>query len=99
VGSHIDLLIQKAKEDKIPLATPDSSMVERGALVSYGADIRLLGIQAAKLVAKTINGTKPADLPVQTPEQLPLAINLTTAKAIGLEIPPRIVERTDRFME
>jgi len=99
VGSHIDLLIRKAIVDRIPLATPDSSMVERGALVSYGADIRLLGTQAAKLVAKTIKGAKPADLPVQTPEQLPLAINLTTAKAIGLDIPPSILERTDRFVE
>ena len=74
-------------------------MVEQGALVSYGAEFRLLGMQAAKLVAKILKGAKPSEIPVQTPEQLPLAINLTTAKAIGLDIPRNILERTDRFVE
>jgi putative ABC transport system substrate-binding protein len=56
-------------------------------------------MQAAKLVAKIMKGAKPSEMPVQTPEQLPLAINLTTAKAIGLDIPRSILERTDRFVE
>jgi putative ABC transport system substrate-binding protein len=99
VGAHLDLLIHKAKEDRIPLAVSDTSMVERGALVTYGPDMRLLGMQAAKLVAKIMKGAKPSEMPVQTPEQLPLAINLTTAKAIGLDIPRSILERTDRFVE
>jgi putative tryptophan/tyrosine transport system substrate-binding protein len=99
VGAHLDLLIHKAKEDRIPLAVSDTSMVERGALVTYGPDMRLLGMQAAKLVAKIMKGAKPSEMPVQTPEQLPLAINLTTAKAIGLNIPRSILERTDRFVE
>jgi putative ABC transport system substrate-binding protein len=99
VGTNIDLLIHKAKEDRIPLAVSETSMVERGALVSYGAEFRLLGLQAAKLVAKILKGAKPAELPIQTPEQLPLAINLTTAKAIGLDIPPSVLERTERIVE
>jgi putative tryptophan/tyrosine transport system substrate-binding protein len=99
VGTHIDFLIHKAKADRIPLAVTDYSMVERGALVSYRADLRLLGIQAAKLGAKILMGAKPSELPVQTPEQLPLAINLTTAKSIGLDLPRSVVERTDRFVE
>ena len=99
VGTHIELLIHKAKEDRIPLAVTEHSMVEQGALVSYGADLRLLGMQAAKLVAKILKGAKPSEMPIQTPEQLPLAINLTTAKAIGLDIPRSILERTDRFVE
>ena len=74
-------------------------MVEQGALVSYGADFRLLGMQAAKLVAKILKGAKPSEIPIQTPEQLLLAINLTTAKTIGLDIPRSILERTDRFVE
>jgi ABC-type uncharacterized transport system substrate-binding protein len=76
-----------------------TSMVERGALVSYGTDFRLLGIQAAKLVAKILKEAKPAELPIQTPEKLLLTINLTTAKAIGLDIPHTILERTDQFMD
>ena len=74
-------------------------MVEQGALVSYGADLRLMGMQAAKLVAKILKGTKPSEIPVQMPEELPLAINLTTAKAIGLDIPRNILERAVRFVE
>src|SRR5262249_32622698 len=55
VGTNIELLVHKAKEDRIPLAVIETSMVERGALVSYGADYRLLGLQAAKLVAKIVS--------------------------------------------
>ncbi len=83
VGACLDLLVRKAKEDRIPLAVTDLSMVQQGALVSYGPDMRLLGTQAAKLVAKILKGEKPSEMPIQTPEQLPLAINLSTAKAIG----------------
>jgi putative ABC transport system substrate-binding protein len=99
VGTHIDLLIHKAKEDRIPLTVTEYPMVEQGALVSYGADLRLVGMQAAKLVDKILKGTKPSEMPVQMPEELPLAINLTTAKAIGLDIPRTILERTIRFVE
>jgi len=99
VGGNLSLLIHKAKEDRIPLTVTDYSMVEQGALVSYGSDLRLLGLQAAKLVAKILKGAKPAELPIQTPEQLPLAINLTTARAIGLDIPPSVLERTERIVE
>jgi putative ABC transport system substrate-binding protein len=99
VGAHIDLLIRKSKEDKIPLTVHEDSMVEHGALVSYGANIRLIGMQAAKIVAYIFKGVKPAEIPVQTPEKLALAINLTTAKAIGLDIPQSVLERTDRLVE
>jgi putative ABC transport system substrate-binding protein len=99
VGNNLDLLIHKAKEDRIPLTVTDYSMVEQGALVSYGADLRLLGIQAAKLVAKIMKGAKPSEMPIQTPEQLLLTINLTTAKATGVEIPRGVLERTDRVVE
>ena len=99
VGTHINLLIRKAKEDRIPLAAASTSMVERGAPVSYGADFRLLGMQAAKLVAKIMNGAKPSEMRIQMPEKHLLAFNLTTAKTIGLDIPPSILERTDRVVE
>src|SRR4029453_11723864 len=99
VGAHIDLLIHKAKEDKVPLPVTEYSMVEQGALVSYGADTRLIGVQGAKLVAKILKGAKPAEMPIQMPEQLPMAINLTTAKVIGLDIPASILERTERIVE
>jgi putative tryptophan/tyrosine transport system substrate-binding protein len=64
VGAHIGLLIHKAREDRIPLAVHEDVMVEQGALIAYGADIRLLGVQAAKLVAKILTGVKPAEIPI-----------------------------------
>ena len=99
VAGNIDLLIHKAKEARMPLIVHEVSMVERGALVSYGADYRLIGIQAAKLVAKVLLGAKPSELPIQTPDKLLLAINLSTARSIGLDIPGLILERTDHFVE
>lgn len=59
VGVHIGLMIKKAREDKVPLMVHEESMVEMGALVSYGADFRRIGAQAAKLVDKVLKGTKP----------------------------------------
>ena len=74
-------------------------MVNKGALVSYGADFRLQGRQAARLVAKILKGANPTDMPVQTPDKLILAVNLTTAKAIGLGFPLSVLERADRIVE
>ncbi len=99
VGTHLEILIHKAKEDMLPLAAAEHSMVERGALFSYGAELRQLGRQAAKLVVKVMKGAKPSEMPIQTPEQLLLTINLTTAKAIGLNIPRSILERAERVVE
>ena len=99
VGAHLDLLIHKAKEDKIPLSVSEISMVERGALVSYGTDLRRLGGQAARLVSKIMKGGKPSEMPIQMPEQLVLTVNLATAKSIGLDIPRSIVERAERLVE
>ena len=99
VGAHIDLLIKKARKDKIPLVVHEAAMVERGALLTFGADFRLSAIQAARLVAKILKGEKPSDIPTETPAKLLLVINSTTAKAIGLKIPGSIVDRVDRVVE
>lgn len=99
VGVHIDLLIKKAKEDKIPLMVHEESMVEKGALVAYGADFRRIGAQAAKLVVKVLKGTKPSEIPTEIPEKLMLVINLTTAKIIGLKVPHAVLERVERRFE
>jgi len=56
-------------------------------------------MQAAKLVAKIMNGAKPSEMRIQMPEQLFLTLNLSTARAIGLDIPPSIVERAERLVE
>ena len=99
VSAHIDLLIQKAKLEKLPLIVHEDSMVDQGAFVSYGGHSRPMGVQAAKLVAKILEGTQPAQLPVQTPDKFIMTLNLATAKAIGLALPGHILERADRLVE
>ncbi len=99
VGAHIDLLIKKAKEDRIPLVTHEDTMVVKGALLSYGADFQLVGLQAARLVAKVLKGMRPTDIPIETPERQILAINLTTARTIGLKLPVSVLEKADRVLE
>jgi len=95
----MDLLIQKAKQEKLPLMVHEDALVDQGALVSYGANSHRMGVQAAKLVAKILQGVPPAALPIQTPDQWFLALNLTTAKAIDLTPPPSVLERADRLVE
>jgi len=99
VSAHIDLLIQQAKQEKLPLIVHEDSMVDQGALVSYGGHSRPMGVQAAKLVAKLLEGAHPAQLPIQTPDKFILTINLATAKAIDLTLSRNILERADRLVE
>jgi putative ABC transport system substrate-binding protein len=99
VTSNIELLIKKAIKDKLSMATQEASLVEKGALFSYGPDFRLVGAQAARLMAKVLKGEKPSDIPIETPEKFLLAVNLTVAKAIGLKIPRAVLERVDRVVE
>ena len=98
-GVHIHLLIKKSKEDGLPLVVWENSMVEQGALFAYGADVRQVGAQSAKLVSKVLKGTKPSDVPTEIPEKLMLVINLGTARAIGLKIPDQVLERAGRRIE
>ena len=99
VSAQIDALIAKAIRERLPLTVYDDSQVDKGALVSYGGDFRSFGVQAAKLVVKILRGTKPAELPVETPDRLLLAVNAGTAKVIGLKIPDAILERADKVVE
>ncbi len=97
--NNIGLLIDKAKKDRLPFGVHTEELVKKGALVSYGEDNRLIGIQTARLVAKILKGIAPADIPVETPERPVLVVNLTTAKAIGLKIPREFLEHVDRIVE
>ena len=97
--SQIERFIQKAKQEKLPLIVNEDSMVDKGALASYGANFRLIGVQAAKFVVKILKGTQPAEMPIQTPDEMMLATNLTTAKTIDLKLPRSVLERVDRLVE
>lgn len=99
VRTHLDLLVKRAKKDRIPFAVHEDALVERGALMSYGPNTRLIGIQSAALVLKALKGTKPGEIMVENPEKFVLVINRGTAKEIGLSIPSRILERADRLVD
>ena len=93
--SRFDLFVKKAKSDKIPLVVHDESMVKRGALFSYGYKSRQVGFQAATLVDKVLKGVKPSEIMIEMPDKLFLTLNITTAKEIGLKIPPGVLERAE----
>jgi len=99
VRANIALLVKKAKAERIPLSVNEYSLVELGSLVSYGPNPRLVGLQAAGLVDKVLKGTKPSEIVIETPNRLLLAVNVTTAREIGLKIPRGVLERADRLVE
>lgn len=97
--NHISLLVEKAKKDRLPFGVHTEELVKKGALVSYGEDDRLIGMQTARLVVKVLKGIQPTDIPIETAERPVLVVNRTTAKIIGLKIRPEFFERVDRIVE
>ena len=97
--AHRELIIKLANQHKLPTVYPLRFFVAAGGLISYGPDAIDPHRRAAGYVDRILKGEKPADLPVQKPTKYELVINLKTAKALGLDVPPTLLARADEVIE
>jgi putative ABC transport system substrate-binding protein len=92
-------IAEMALRNRLPTASIQRELAEAGFLLTYGADIRDLYRRSAVFVDKIFKGAKPADLPVEQPTKFELVINLKTAKALGIIVPPTLLTRADEVIE
>jgi putative tryptophan/tyrosine transport system substrate-binding protein len=98
-ANHFELIAALVARHKLPAIYPFSYFVKAGGLMSYGPDELSQYRGAASYVDRVLKGEKPADLPVQAPTKYELIVNLKTAKAIGITIPPTVLSRADQVIE
>jgi putative ABC transport system substrate-binding protein len=98
-GAVLDVIIRLAAEYKLPAIYPMRNWARQGGLMSYGSSSEEILRQSASYVDRILRGAKPGDLPVQFPTKFELAINLKTARAIGLDIPPVLLGIADEVIE
>lgn len=96
---HRNLILSLTRELRVPAIYWNRPLVVAGGLMSYGPDITVLTQQSATYIDRILRGAKPAELPVQGPTNVQLIINTSTAKAIGLAIPPALFAQADEVIE
>ena len=97
--AYRDLIVELTSRHRLPAIYSFRSVVAAGGLMSYGPDTGDLFLRAASYIDRILRGEKPSDLPVQAPIKFQLAINVKTAKALGLTVPPTLIARTDEVIE
>ena len=96
---YLRLIADLAISYRLPTVHPTREFVEAGGLLAYGPNLFALGERAAWYVDRILKGTKPADLPVEQPTKFELILNLKTAKALGLQVPPSLLATADELIE
>jgi putative ABC transport system substrate-binding protein len=99
INAHRELIVALAEQHRLPAIYPSRVFVTAGGLLSYGVDVLDMYRGAAGYVDRILKGAKPGDLPVQQPTRFELAVNLKTAKALGLTVPPSLLARADEVIE
>jgi putative tryptophan/tyrosine transport system substrate-binding protein len=97
--ANLKVIVELAEKYRLPALYPFAVFVKHGGLMSYGVDEAELGRNAAVMVGKILKGAKPADIPIFQPTKFDLAINLKTAKALGLTVPPELLATADEVIE
>jgi putative ABC transport system substrate-binding protein len=95
VNNQVETLSAIARKLKLPYIVHIGTLAEKGALASYGINTFQIGRQAARLADKILNGTRPAEIPIETPRKLELVINIRVAKEIGLTLPNQVLREAD----
>jgi putative tryptophan/tyrosine transport system substrate-binding protein len=94
-----EIIIKTVAQLRLPTVYPYGFFVQSGGLLSYGFDVRDMYQRAASYVDRILQGTKVSDLPAQFPTKIELALNLKTARALGLTVPPELLSRADEVIE
>ena len=99
VGSQSQLIIDTAKAKNLPAMFQEQTMVALGALASYGQNYREIGRLSSKYVQRVLNGANPGEIKIETADSVELAINLKTAKELGVTIPPQVLARAKKVVK
>jgi putative tryptophan/tyrosine transport system substrate-binding protein len=97
--AHRRIIAHLADESRLPTVYPFRAQVEVGGLINYGVDLVEVYRQAAEQIAQIVKGAKPADLPIRQATKFEMVINIKTAKALGITIPPMLLARADEVIE